>query len=156
MTTLIKKPTFVGTKWNYRLTIQGIGISYWETCSAIKSKVTQDPMHGGGEMDPILFVPGKRTHEPVTLTVGVSESDELQKWWDQVGDIEGKGAEIASLERKVTIELLKRDKTSVLRTHELIGAVPEEYTPLDGLDAKEGGGYALESIMLKYRQSRRI
>jgi phage tail-like protein len=156
MSTPIVKPKFLATKWNYRASFQGLGISYFESMTAIKGKVEMTPFHVGGEMDVALWVPGKRMWDAVTLTAGVSENDELYKWWQQVGDLQGKGLEIDQLERKLTVELFKRDKTSVLRTYELIGCVPEENSMLDGLDSKELGGYAVEAITVKIRSVQRL
>lgn len=147
---MIIRPKKVAQKWNFRLKIQGSEIGYFKSMSAPKSAVEQTPFNVGGQMDPIMHVPGKRTRDAVTFMTGVTENNELQQWYDQVGDFQSAGKELEELERKITCELLGRDGQTVIKTTELYKCVPNEFIPFDGVDADENGGILMQSLTVKY------
>lgn len=148
MTQPIVKPSFVVQKWNFRVSVQGLAIGYFEMCSGLKAAFDMTEVHAGGEVDPVLIQPGKRKHDPLVLSSGSSDNNELWTWYDGVRDVEGEGKDLTELQRKVTIDLFHRDKKTIKKTWVVNAAVPAEFEAGD-FDANSSDN-VIEKLTLRY------
>lgn len=150
MAGVVGTPRSYHKKFNFAIEIDGLDIAWFKACSAIELELGIVEQHEGGEIGPADQSPGKLKITPVTLTVGVSDNDELWQWWNQVVDVvSGKGEPDERYKKTVVIKQLDRDGTERKRWT-LSKAWPHKFNGGDW-DATAEENVA-ESITLVYKR----
>lgn len=142
-------PQRLDQKWQYRIRIQGLSVAHFNTCSELSAEVEMTDYHQGGDQDPAVQTPGKRKHDPVTLTAGASEIDELWQLWQKIGNANGVRAKLDEIRKKVYIDTLDGDGETVLRTHILNKAIMSKFSA-GSFDASSSET-VIESVTFTYK-----
>lgn len=108
--------------------------------------------HREGGSDLIAKVPGKTGYDPVTLELGVTESEQFQKWvdrtWRRGESKQGFAHQSAEFRQDIIIEVLNDEGQSV-KEYKLANCWVSEYMPLPELDAKSDA-IAIQSVTFEH------
>ena len=136
----------------FKIEIDGLDVAWFNTCSSIKVSFDEIEYRSGGGVFPEDISPGIGKHEPVTLTAGKTNNDDLYNWSQQVGDeTSGVGDVEASLKKMVDIIQLDRDGTE-RRRWTLENAWPKEFES-GGWDGSKSEN-VMDKVVLVFTRAR--
>ena len=127
--------------YNFKLNISGVNDAHFTECSGLGLTVEPIRYREAGDSYVVRHIPGPVTFEPVTLTYGVTNSNDLWRWLMTAVD--------GRVERKnVSIIMMSADGSSEVMRWNLQDAWPSAWkgTTLDAM-ANE---IAIESLTLVY------
>lgn len=93
--------------FNFLVEIDGITQARFQECSGLDTTTEAVEYREGGENTTMRKLPGKTTYSDITLKRGITDSDELWKWREDVtkGRIQRKSASIVLLDLDGTEKL---------------------------------------------------
>lgn len=139
--TITGTPRGYDQKWNFKIEIDGIALSWFESMSGLEAEVGVVEQHEGGSIVVADQTPGKVKFTPVTLMVGATSNRELWDWFKLVVDAgANSGGTPDTVKKNLAVIQLERDGTEKKRW-DLFQAFPSKFK------AGEWDGKAEENVI---------
>jgi phage tail-like protein len=144
--------------FNFRIKFGDTVVAACRKVSALQASVNVTKFREGNSSTSIdEMLPGRTTHDPVTIESGVTDNREFELWARQLMDQESNPQRLPDpqFRRNVTIDVLDIDRQTVVRSYVLHRAWVSKYTAMSDL-AGDGNDVIIETLEITHEGFRRI
>ncbi|NTU84766.1 MAG: phage tail protein [Chloroflexales bacterium] len=135
--------------FKFKIKWDGQYVAGLSKCSALKKTTEVTTWHEAGDQSVAHKIPGKTTHDPITLSAGVTHDTTFEEWANKVNNYQGEAAmSLRTFRKDITIEVCNLQGKPVL-AYNVYRCWVSEYQALPELDAS-GNAIMIQTIKLEH------